>query len=154
MQIGANRRQIGGRERMNAQILCIGGNARRWEHWQRNLQEDGYVVVHARDEQEAFALLRACPVGVVCIDSELMAEAGSSVIGAGLKEAHPHGPVVLVQTGKDLPEHFEEHVDVVIDQSTFAAVGPWLIDELREMKFPLFVEWFEAWKERSASNGG
>jgi len=139
---------------VNAQILCIGGNASRWERWGRNLQEDGYVVVHARDEQEAFALLRACRVDVVCIDSELMAETGSSVIGAGLKEAHPHVPVVLVQTGKDVPEHFEKQVDVVIDQSTFAAVGSWLIDELREVRLPVFVEWFEAWKERSASNGG
>ena len=69
------------------------------------------------------------------------------------KNASQHVPVVLVQTGSAVPKHFEEHVDVVIDESTFLTVGSWLIEELREIRFPMFVEWFEAWKERSSSTG-
>jgi hypothetical protein len=61
-------------------------------------------------------------------------------------------PVVLVQTGIGVPEHCEEHVDVVIDESTFSTVGSWLIEELREIRFPMFVEWFETWKERSSND--
>src|SRR5215471_15923475 len=112
---------------MNGQVLCISGDASSWQSWERNLEDNDYVVVHAIDAGEALALLKACPVDVVCIDSRVMSKAGSSVIGAGLKEAHRHVPVVLVQTGGDVPEHFEEHVDVVVDASTFGSVGRWLI---------------------------
>jgi hypothetical protein len=79
-----------------------------------------------------------------------MAESGAEIT-AGLKDASPHVPVVLVQTGSSVPVHFEEHVDVVIDESTFSTVGSWLIEELREVRFPMFLEWFETWKERSRS---
>ena len=135
---------------MNGQILCIGGDATRWVSWGHELEANGYVVVQASDEREASTLLKTCPVDVVCIDSQIMTESGGSEIAAGLKGASQHVPVVLVQTGKHVPEHFEEHVDVVIDESTFSTVGWWLIEELREVRFPLFVEWFEAWKERSS----
>jgi DNA-binding NtrC family response regulator len=138
---------------MNGQILCIGGGTARCTNWSRGLEEDGYLVVHASDEREASALLKACPVDVICIDSRIMTESGSSEIAAGLKNALQHVPVVLVQTGSDVLEHFEEHVDVVIDESTFSTVGSWLIEELREVRFPMFVEWFETGKERSSRNG-
>ena len=135
---------------MNGQILCIGGDLTRWANWGRELEEDGYVVVQAADEHEASSLLKACPVDVICIDSQVMKESGGSEVAAGLKNASQHVPVVLVQTGNDVPDHFEEHVDVVIDEATFLTVGSWLIEELREVRFPMFVEWFEAWKERSS----
>jgi DNA-binding NtrC family response regulator len=138
---------------MTGQILCIGGEAARWAHWSHELEDDGYVVVHANDEREALALLEACSVDVICIDSKNMTRSGGSGIAAGLKNAVQHVPVVLIKTGNDVPEHFEEHVDVVIDESTFSSMGQWLIEELREVRFPLFVEWFEAWKERSESTG-
>jgi DNA-binding NtrC family response regulator len=134
---------------MNGQVLCVGGDASRWQSWERNLEENDYTVVHAIDAGEALALLKACSVDVVCIDSQVMSKAGSSVIGAGLRDTRRHVPVVLVQTGGDVPEHFEEHVDVVIDASSFGSVGRWLIEELQEMRFPLFVEWFDEWKQRS-----
>jgi hypothetical protein len=82
-----------------------------------------------------------------------MTESGGSEIAASLKSAAQHVPVVLVQTGNDVPQHFEERVDVVIDESTLSSVGHWLIEELRETRFPMFAEWFEAWKARSGGNG-
>ena len=54
---------------MNSQILCIGGSAARWQEWGKDLEADGYVVVHASDETEAVELLKVAPVNVVCIDS-------------------------------------------------------------------------------------
>ena len=59
--------------------------------------------------------------------------------------------MVLIQAGSKAPPHFEERVDVVIDESTFSSMGHWLIEELREVRFPLFVEWFEEWKQRQRS---
>ena len=138
---------------MNGQILCIGGDAARWQNWGHELEESGYVVVHAANEREASTLLKASAVAVVCVDSKLMAESGCAEITADLEGASPHVPVVLVQTGSRVPEHFEAHVDAVIDESTFSNVGLWLIEELREARFPMFVEWFEAWRKRSADNG-
>ena len=136
---------------MNGQVLCIGGDVTRWANWGRELEENGYLVVQAADEQEASTLLRTCPVDVICINSQVMNESGGSEIAMGVNAASQHVPVVLVQTGSAVPKHFEEHVDVVIDESTFLTVGSWLIEELREIRFPMFVEWFEAWKERSSS---
>ena len=138
---------------MNGQILCIGSDATRWQNWGHELEESGYVIVHAASEKEASTLLKACAVDVVCIDSKLMAESGGAEIAADLKDASPHVPVVLIQADNSVPEHFEEHVVVVIDEATFSTVGSWLIEELREVRFPVFVEWFEAWKERSAEKG-
>jgi CheY-like chemotaxis protein len=140
-------------DEMNGQILCIGGDLERWANWRRELEENGYIFVQATDESEASTLLKACPVDVVCIDSQIMTESGGSEIAASLKNAAQHVPVVLVQTGNGVPQHFEERVDVVIDESTFSSVGHWLIEELRETRFPVFVEWFEAWKGRSGGNG-
>ena len=138
---------------MNGQILCIGGDATRWRDWGDQLEQSGCVVVHAANDREASTLLKACPVDVICIDSQIMTESSGSEIAANLKDASVRVPVVLVQTGNNVSEHFEEHVDVVIDESTFSTVGSWLIEELREVRFPMFVEWFEEWKERSANNG-
>jgi CheY-like chemotaxis protein len=140
-------------DEMNGQILCIGGDLERWANWRNELEENGYVFVQATDEREASTLLKACRVDVVCIDSQIMTESGSSEIASSLKSAAQHVPVVLVQTGNDVPQHFEERVDVVIDESTFSSVGHWLIEELRETRFPVFVEWFEPWKERSVGIG-
>ena len=138
---------------MNRKILCIGGDITRWANWRHELEQNGYVFVQTTDEREASTLLKACPVDVVCIDSQIMTQSGGSEIAASLRNAAKHVPVVLVQTGNAVPQHFEEHVDVVIDESTFSSVGHWLIEELRETRFPVFVEWFEAWKGRSGGNG-
>jgi response regulator RpfG family c-di-GMP phosphodiesterase len=133
---------------MNAQILYIGASAAHWPNWNKNLDETGYVVIHAADEREAVELLKKCQVDVVCIDSQLMGKAGASLIGASLETADPHVPVVLIQSGSKAPPNFEEHVDVVIDESTFSAIGHWLIEELLEVRFPLFVEWLDGRKLR------
>ena len=132
---------------MSAQILCIGGSAAHWQRWRRPLEADGYVVVHAYDESEAVELLRASPVDVVCIDARAIGEGGSSVIGDSLKNTRPRVPVVLIQNGSQVPPHFEEHVDVVTDEATFSTMGRWLIEDLRELEFPLFMEWFDEWKQ-------
>jgi len=83
---------------MNEQILCIGGTTR-WQSGGRELEESGYVVVHAAEEWEASRLLKPCPINVVSIDSKLMADFGVAEIRADLKDTSPHLPVVLVQTG-------------------------------------------------------
>ena len=139
---------------MKARILCVGGSAARWQDWGRDLEADGYVVVHASDETEAAELVRASPVDVVCIDSRAMGDGGSSVLGTRLRTAQPRVPVVLIQSGSKVPPRFEEQVDVVFDESTFSAMGHWLLEELREVRFPLFVEWFEEWKQRRPSGDG
>ena len=136
---------------MNGQILCIGGSAPRWQKWREGMEADGYVVVHGSGEIEAVELLKAAPVAVVCIDSDTMDGAGCSALGSRLRNAHPRVPVVLVQAGSEAPPYFRECVDVVIDESTFSAMGHWLIEELRQVRFPLFVEWFEEWKQRRPS---
>jgi len=136
---------------MKAQILCIGGSAARWQDWGKDLEADGYVVVHASDETEAVELLKASPVDVVCIDSRAMGDGGSSVLGTSLRDTQPRVRVVLIQSGGEVPPRFEEQVDVAIDESTFPTMGHWLVEELREVRFPLFVEWFVEWKQRRPS---
>ena len=136
---------------MNAQILCIGGSAARWRKWGEDLEADGYVVVHASDETEAIELLKAAQVAVVCIDSHTVDGAEGSVLGARLKNAQPRVPVVLIQAGSEAPPRFEEDVDVVIDESTFTKMDHWSIEELQEVRFPLFVKWFDEWKQRRLS---
>ena len=135
---------------MNVEILCVGGSAARWQAWGKSLRDDGYVIVHASDEVEAVEVLKSCRVAVVCIDSIAMFEDGSKapITGTRLRDADPHVPIVLVHSGAVMPEHYEKHVDVVIDGQTFTALGTWLIEELREVRFPLFVEWFDSWKQR------
>ena len=132
---------------MNTQILCIGGGATRCQNWVRELQQSGYAVVHAANEREAATLLRICAVDVVCIDSQIVAESSGPEIVADLKDASPGVPVVVVQSGNEATEHFKQRIDVVSDGSTFSRVGSRLIDEVQ---FPMFVEWFEAWEERTA----
>ena len=41
----------------------------------------------------------------------------------------------------------------MIHGSTFSRVGSRLIEEFGEVQFPMFVEWFEAWAERTAGKG-
>src|SRR5215469_3397214 len=33
------------------------------------------------------------------------------------------------------PKHYDDRLDVVKNESTFSTVGPWLIEELREVRF-------------------
>jgi len=139
---------------MSTQILCIDGSDGRRQRWGKEMEQDGCVVIHAADEAEAAHLLKASSVDMVCIDSGVMTERGSSAIRDSLKNAHTHVPIVLIQSSSEIPPHFEERVDVVIDEPTFSTLGPWLIEQLREIRFPLFVEWFENWKRRSDGNGG
>ena len=40
------------------QIPCIGGSAARWQNSGKDLEADGYVVVHASDETEVIELLK------------------------------------------------------------------------------------------------
>ena len=127
---------------MSVAVLCIGGSSERWH----NLEAGGYEVLRASDEGHAVELLRTQLVNVVCIDSRCMAEAESPAMGASLKSVVPHVPVVLVQTASTMPWHYEQQVAVVIDEAGFDAMGHWLIEELHELRFPLFVQWFEDWK--------
>ena len=135
---------------MNKQIPCIGSGATRCQNWARELQQSGYAVVLAANEREAATLLRICAVDVVCIDSQIVAESSGSEIVADLKDASPGVPVVVVQSRNEATERFKERADVVIDGSTFSRVGSRLIEEFGQVQFPIFVEWFEAWEERTA----
>ena len=137
---------------MNTQILCIGGGATGCHNWVRELQQSGYAVVHAANEREAATLLRICAVDV-CIDSRVVAETSGSEIVADLKDASPGVPVVVVQSGNEATEDCKECIGVVIDGSTFSRVGSRLIKEFEDVQVPMFVEWFEAWEERTAGKG-
>jgi hypothetical protein len=53
-----------------------------------------------------------------------------------------------------MPLHYEQQVDVVIDEAGFEAIGRWLIGELHEVRFPLFVQWFEDWKQSRIQSSG
>lgn len=141
MGVMSRARRSNEEDEMNGQVLAISGDLERWANWRHELEKNGYVVVQATDEREASTLLKACPVDVVFIDSQIMTGSGGSEVSAELKNASQHVPVVLVQTGNDVPEHFEKHVDVVIDESTFSSLGHWLIEELRETRLPMFAEW-------------
>ena len=138
---------------MNTQILCIGGGATRCQNWVRELQQSGYAILHVANEREAATLLRICAVDVVCIDSQIVAESSGSEIVADLKDASPGVQDVRMQSGNEATEHFKEHTDAVIDGSTLSRVGSRLIKEFEEVQFPMFVEWFEAWEERTAGKG-
>ena len=81
------------------------------------------MVVHTSDETEAAELLRAPSVDVVFVDSGVVGDAGSSVVGASLKNTRPRVPMMLIQNGSQVPPHLEEHVDVVTDESTFRRWG-------------------------------
>ena len=135
---------------MKTQILCIGGSDKYWRRRGKCPEDGECSVVLARDDQEAVALLQASAVDVICIDSELLARAPSSALGMSLKATQPHIPVVLIQTGDTAPAHFEEYVDVVVDEFAFSTLRHRLITELRKFRFPLFAEWFDSWRQRTA----
>ena len=135
---------------MNTQILCIGGGATGCHNWVRELQQSGYAVIQAANEWEAATLLRICAVDVVCIDSRIVEESSGSEIVADLRHASPGVPVMVVEFGNEATQHFKERIGVVIGGST---VDSRSIEKFGEVQFPMFVEWFEAWEERTAGKG-
>jgi DNA-binding NtrC family response regulator len=124
---------------MNAQVLCIVGSAVRWHKWRAQLAANGCKLLRATDETQAIDLLSAHRVDVICIDSQTMADARNSYIGVSLKNENPRVPIVLIQTDSTIPSHFEQLVDVMTDEASFEVTGSWMIQDLHEVRFPLFV---------------
>ena len=137
---------------MGKQILYIGRDNASTRLLQTTLEARGYEVVLTSDPGEAAELLRTRMTHAVCIDSPILHGAGGERIGEGLKFAGPHTPVVLIEkSGPSLPPHFAKQADAVMDETSFLNFGHRRIEELREAKFPILVQWLEEWKQRSAA---
>ncbi len=119
---------------------------------QTTLEGRGYQFVRLSNPAEAIELLRTVLPHAVCIDCEAMQEPDSEAIGKRLKVAGPHTPLVLIQKNGDLlPPHFEEHADVVMDETSFLNFGHRRIEELRETRLPVFMQWIDQWRQRTAA---
>jgi response regulator receiver domain-containing protein len=134
---------------MNAHVLCIDDNPSRATDRQKDLEDAGFVVINACDETEAVELLRSRPVDVVCVDSRLWST-DKSRVASKIKNVRPDVLIILICEWGMVPPCFWEHVDVVIDEPDFKGKAQWLIEELRDVHFPFFVEWFDDWKRRAA----
>ncbi len=132
---------------MSGKVLCIGAEQ---ESWADRLVAEGYHVLSAADAEEGIAVLQSQLVDVVCIDSRAMETVQDEKPGTNLKSIDPQLPVVLVQTQHDSPLRFKELVDVVMDGRSFDIRGSSIIEELKQARFPFFVEWFDDWKQNCA----
>jgi hypothetical protein len=140
---------------MRVRVLCLVGDTDRWRKWQTHLGANGHTVLRAEDESQAINLLHSSRVDVICIDSQAMPAtlpAEADPAGLNITYLSPRVPVVLIQTEADMPVHFERQVDVVTDEASFDTAGCWLIDDLHEVRFPLFVRWFNDWKLHCVQN--
>lgn len=54
--------------------------------------------------------------------------------------------------GVRLPAYFEEQFDAVMDEAGLGSLGSRLIDDLHEARLPLFVQWFNTWKQQREQN--
>jgi hypothetical protein len=139
---------------MQVRVLCIVGNDKRWEDWRDQFLTSGHTVVRATDERQAFEVLKSHVVDLICIDSHTVAETWTSEgrLSPDNLHLHPRVPIVLVRTEVGIPAHFEQHVDVVTNEVGLGSSARWLIDDLHEVRFPLFVQWFNRWKQQYEQN--
>jgi len=85
-------------------------------------------------------LLKAGPVDAGCIGSNLMAESGSAEIKADLKDTSPHAPMVWSKRATACPNTMRMPLSRSSTSQRFLQSGRGLIEELREVRFPVFVE--------------
>ncbi len=137
----------------SAGVLCIDGNDMRAQDLQKSLEDVGCEVRRARDETEAVETLKILPVDVVFLVDSRFLNAGTARAVANIKSLRPGVRVVLSSDDGMVPAVWQELVDVVIDKAEFARRGRWLLDELQDVHFPFFTEWFDDWKRRRSDLG-
>jgi Response regulator receiver domain len=136
---------------MNTGILCIDDSESRITIRQNCLEAAGFQVINARNENHAVEFLASRRVDVVFLDWRLL-HAGTNRLGANIKKVRPQVRIVLIcERGTD-PAGCREHMDVIIDESEFSAKAHWLIEELQDIHFPFFEEWFDDWKRRRSES--
>jgi CheY-like chemotaxis protein len=135
-----------------AGVLCIDGNDTSAQDLHKSLEDFGCEVRRARDETEAVETLKLLPVDVVLVDSRFL-NAGTARAVANIKNLRPGVRVVLSSDSGVVPAVWQKLVDVVIHKADFARRGRWLLDELRDVHFPFFTEWFDDWKRRRSDLG-
>jgi hypothetical protein len=133
---------------MEVRVLCIVGNDRRSEDWREQFQTSGHSVVRAIDDRQAVEVLNSRAVDLICMDSQTVAETWTEASSLAVENRCPRVPIVLVRTERGMPANFEHYVDVVTNEIGFGSTARWLIGDLREVRFPLFVQWFESLKRR------
>ncbi len=133
---------------MNANILCIDDSEVRARDRQKTLEAAGFVVTTAHDQTQAIALLNSHRVDAICVDSR--SAAGIGRVGAVVRRLRPHVRVILICGDGTVPTRFQEHVDIVMDESDFNRRAPHVIDGLSDFHCPFFVEWLNDWKRRTA----
>ena len=129
-------------------VLCVKESTSRWKERLKSLDAAGFGVLNASDELHAVELLESHRVDVVCIASQ-DGEVQQPVMGRSIKSVRPDVPVVLIRDQVAPPAHFEEYVDIVIDEAGFRATAQWLIQALQEAPNVFFVQWFANWMRRS-----
>ncbi len=133
---------------MATHVLLVDDNASRCAERQRFLAAAGVEITIACNEYLAVEVIKSRRVDVVCIDSEFVLNRGPW-LGAFVRRQVPFAPVVLIADDGRVPDHFEKHVDIVIDRADFAISGRGLIRELLRGHVPFFHTWFEDWMNRA-----
>ncbi len=132
---------------MNANILCIDDSEVRARDRRRTLEAAGFAVTNAHDQTQAIELLNSHRVDAICVDSR--SAAGIGRVGAVVRRFRPHIRVILICGDGTVPARFQEHVDIVMDESDFNRQAPHVIDGLKDFRCPFFVEWLNDWKRRA-----
>ena len=134
---------------MNCQIVYVGENVDLVEACQFKFRESGCQLLDVADFHEAKELLARHAVDILCIDSHVLTAEDMRGI-ARLKSQTPHLAVLLIHAGDGLPSGAVEFVDVVMNAPDFVSMGRQLAQQLAELRFPVFVEWFDEWRRRCA----
>lgn len=132
---------------MRATVLCVDECTARSRGRGKALEAAGFAVLQARSESQALELLKSHRVDVVCI-VPFEGDAHEPGIGHEIKNAQPDVPLVLIHGQGVVPVHFEEYIDIVIDEPDFEATAQWLIPTLQDTSNFFFVGWFVSWMRR------
>jgi DNA-binding NtrC family response regulator len=136
---------------MTTHVLLVDDNVSRSADRQRFLVTAGVEIITACDEYRAVEVIKSHGVDVICIDAEFVVNRGSW-LGAFIKRQTPFVLVVLIADDDRIPDHFEKHVDIVIDRADFAISGRGLIRELLRGHVPFFHTWLEGWMNRATKS--
>ena len=131
---------------MKACVVCVDENVARSRVRRKVLENAGFAVLSASHETRAVELLQSHRVDVACVAPQSDVQAQG--LGRTIKSARPDVPVVLIHDRGEIPAHFEEYVDIVIDESDFETTAQWLIEELQDGEGLFFVRWFVEWMRR------
>jgi len=131
---------------MKACVVCVDEDVARSRVRRKVLENAGFAVLSASHETRAVELLQWHRVDVACVTSQRDVQARG--LGRAIKRARPDVPVVLIHDRGEIPAHFEEYVDIVLDESDFEMTAQWLIEELQDAEGFFFVRWFVDWMRR------